>query len=285
MSSRRVALLCVAALCAVVSACSAAGDADAGATAAAGAAPRLTLQHSLDGGATWVDRGVVTVPALEFQPAAADAKWTKDELARLREMALKKGEASVVATSLLVRIVDAAAAGKVLASLAVSPCALVVSAQYRTPLTYIAERYAVTFDAAAAGGAINSLRLINPFHDDVCEPSVFKTAAADVKLKISFTRSQGLTGLTLPFASSGADDANVHDGARSRRASQGSASAGGAGGGAGGAGKAPVDNGENKSFWEKYGTYIMIFLGVQALSGFLSPKGKVEGEEGKAKKE
>jgi hypothetical protein len=45
----------------------------------------------------------------------------------------------------------------------------------------------------------------------------------------------------------------------------------------------PQQQGEEKSFWDKYGTYIIIFFAIQTLSGLFGPKqGEAAGGKGGA---
>lgn len=233
----------------------------------------VLLQHSLDAGKTWITRGKVDVANMEFEPTSSTAdasKWTKAELQQLRALAQKKGIASVAESSLLVRIVDVSASPvDVHASLAVSPCALVVPRQYTSQLTYIAERYGLT--TSDQQQRVASLRLMNPFHDEVCEPTVFKTNSDDgVKLKISFTKATPTKQLPFPFGNQGIEDAaNFHSGSAPSSSRRGK-----------------NDNNDEsqqrphqqqepqqeQSFWDKWGTYIMIFVAVQVLSSFFGPK-------------
>lgn len=244
---------------------------------------QLLVQHSLDGGATWIDRGKLDPITLDFE--ATSPTWEPAQLQQLKALAAKKGQASVAETSVLVRVRDAVKNDDVHASIAVSPCALVVPRQYTTTLAYIAERYGITLQRVSAAGAssffrVNSMRLLNPFHDEVCEPSVFyksssaasASAAADVKLKISFMRAPALKGISLPFGGGASDEANLHDGAKMRmRQSDGASAARDD--------KAPE---KEQSFWDKWGMYIIIFLVVQMASGLLGGGAGAKKGEGAA---
>lgn len=240
----------------------------------------LVFQHSLDAGKTWTTRGVVDAANMEIDQSAYPAKWTKDELLQLRALAQKKGIASVAESSLLARIaeLDQSSGGEVdvHASVAVSPCALVVPRQYTSQLTYIAERYGLTV-AGSGSPRVTSMRLLTPFNDEVCEPTVFKVSGDDgVKLKISVVKAAPMKAMPFPYGSD--DSANVHNGGSfpSGKSSQND-----------GRGNDNAKNSneqappqQEQSFWDKWGTYIMIFVAVQAISGFLAPKEAPAGAKG-----
>lgn len=202
-------------------------------------AESYAAQWSLDDGLTWSGVTRVTVEAGVVSTLnGPEEPWSVQQQHQLRA----KG------TTYRVRLLPSASPADAALALIVHPCALIMARQYAVSLTSTLEKIGVL--TAPRGDRALALKWLTPFSEQ-CDLDIFKANDQTVvrKRNVQFVAMTSMPPPSLPTFGEAEPKAKV----------------------AGEAKKAAEE--APKSFFEKYGMYILIFFAANSLISFFGPKG------------
>ena len=265
----------------------------ASAAAAATAAPdTYVLQYAVGNSSApkWRQKATLLVTEHRVRPEDAATAWTYADVKALRE-----------GHPYRLRIVDAkdadSQAPHVFASARLSPCTLLTAKQYaNTPLRGTYERIGVSLTAPTVGSADDKkrrrptgIRMVSNFVDTVCELAVFAPALKQAQKAAGQLEPEAdhLTGLNMNAVVQAANPITAPAAPPLGGAAAAPVGADGKPSSASGDKKVGADGKveqepDNRSFFEKYWLYIVMFLGYSVVSSLFAPPPQA-GEGGDAK--